>query len=45
MDSVISWAIITIGAWYGGFRFLIMIVEADTARKERNRIEIEEQGW
>ena len=45
MDSVISWAIITIGVWYGGFRFLIMIIDADIARKERNRAEWDEHGW
>ncbi len=45
MDSVFSWIVITFGAWYGGYRFLVKIVTEDEARKERNRAEWDEHGW
>ena len=41
MDSIFAWIILTCGAWYGGFRFLIKVAEEDEARKARNR----EEEW
>ena len=45
MDSVLAWLILTCTAWYGGFRMLIIIIEADEARKARSREEWDEHGW
>lgn len=40
MDSVFAWIIVTCGAWYGGIRFLLKVVEEEEARKARHRDEM-----
>lgn len=42
MDSVFAWIIVTCGAWYGGFRMLIAIINADEERKAHSYAEWDE---
>ena len=42
MDCVFSWMVVTCIVWYGGYRFLMAIVNADEERKARNRAEWDE---
>lgn len=40
MDCIFSWVVVTCIAWYGGYRFLVKIVEEEEARKARHRDEM-----
>ena len=45
MDSAFSWIVITLGAWYGGYRFFIKVINEEEERKARARKEWDEHGW